>query len=84
MEKEEKKFKKKLTKIKNYCIIIINKNKGCVGELVKPADCKSAATGIVGAEPTATTKINCGYSSVVELLPSKQNVASSNLVTRSK
>ena len=30
---------------------------GQMGELVKPADCKSAAYGIVGSSPTLPTKL---------------------------
>ena len=30
---------------------------GQMGELVKPADCKSAASGIVGSSPTLPTKL---------------------------
>ena len=31
---------------------------GDVGKLVTPADCKSAATGIVGSKPTVSTKLS--------------------------
>lgn len=36
-----------------------------------------------GSNPADGSECKCGSSSVVELLPSKQNVASSNLVFRS-
>ena len=57
------------------------------GEIVKwptTADCKSAPYGFEGSTPSLTT-INeaAGVTQWLEFLPSKQAVASSNLVSRS-